>query len=378
MENNLLSKIITLLIHLRRDLKEIPEILSFAKKTSSSYKNSFILNIFRSLWLKYKHNFSPKEYFYHGYLDPKNFKDKKKEFISRKKLSEMQLKVNPAGYKLLTEDKSYFHKFCKSANLPVPVFYGVYLRQFYGTDESGKILKGEKKWQEYFSEKVNGGFVIKPSKGVYGKSISTFTNTNGVLKDINGNTISAGNILDLMNSDGKYNSFIIEKRLVACKELSEMLGSDNLHTLRLITFANSADDAEVLSAELKIINGNNFAANIDFGSTGNLISQVDLNSGVLVNLIMCNRESGQNIFLDKIPATGLDITEVSIPQFNEAKKMALNAAKIFLPIRFIGWDIAVTDDGVFLLEGNMYFDFPTSEDEYRKIRKKFTEILTRL
>jgi len=371
----LLSKIITLLIHLRRDVKEIPEILSFARKTSSSYKNSFMLNLCRSLWLKYKHNFSPKEYFYHGYLAPENFKDKKKEFISRKKLSEMQLKINPAGYKLLTEDKSYFHKFCKSANLPVSDFYGVYLRQFYGTDGSGNILNGEKKWQEYLSEKVNGGFVIKPINGAYGKSISAFTNTNGVIKDINGNTISAGNIFDLMNCDKKYKSFVIEKRLFACAKLSEMLGSDNLHTLRLITFANSAENAEILSAELKIVKGKNFAANIDFGSTGNLISQVDLNTGGLVNLIKCNQESGQNIFLDKIPSAGLNITEVFIPQFNEAKKLALNAAKIFLPIRYIGWDIAVTDEGVFLLEGNMYFDFPTSEEEYKKIRKKFAQII---
>jgi hypothetical protein len=61
-------------------------------------------------------------------------------------------------------------------------------------------------------------------------------------------------------------------------------------------------------------------------------------------------------FRDTHPATGARIQDRILTSWNEIKAAALAAHGICLDRLIIGWDVAVTPDGVRLLEGNAHPD----------------------
>jgi hypothetical protein len=50
------------------------------------------------------------------------------------------------------------------------------------------------------------------------------------------------------------------------------------------------------------------------------------------------------------------IVDFKLPHWQEARKLAERAARLFLPLRTIGWDVALTEEGPLLLEGNAEWD----------------------
>jgi hypothetical protein len=59
---------------------------------------------------------------------------------------------------------------------------------------------------------------------------------------------------------------------------------------------------------------------------------------------------------DKHPDTGQELKGFALPMWNEAIDLALRAHETFPSMYFIGWDIAILQDGVVLVEGNPDFD----------------------
>ena len=45
-----------------------------------------------------------------------------------------------------------------------------------------------------------------------------------------------------------------------------------------------------------------------------------------------------------------------LPLWEEAKSLVARAATLFLPMRCIGWDVALTPSGPALIEANMWWD----------------------
>jgi hypothetical protein len=57
-----------------------------------------------------------------------------------------------------------------------------------------------------------------------------------------------------------------------------------------------------------------------------------------------------------IPGTGRRFTGFQLPHWAEVRQLALRAAAAFPWTRTIGWDIAISDRGPVLLEGNDRWD----------------------
>ena len=54
--------------------------------------------------------------------------------------------------------------------------------------------------------------------------------------------------------------------------------------------------------------------------------------------------------------TNTDIVGFKVPKYKEAVKLALKASKVVKEIRYVGWDVAITNDGPCIIEGN---EFPS-------------------
>jgi transcriptional regulator with XRE-family HTH domain len=62
----------------------------------------------------------------------------------------------------------------------------------------------------------------------------------------------------------------------------------------------------------------------------------------------------KGILYDKHPNTNEKIVGYQLPFVKEAVDMCLKAALVVPQIRYIGWDVAITENGPAIIEGNTY------------------------
>ena len=124
------------------------------------------------------------------------------------------------------------------------------------------------------------------------------------------------------------------------------LSPSGLNTLRIITQLDKNDKVCVLGARLRIT----VNSTVDNLAAGNIAAPVDLNTGVV---------SGTGVYSDitktdvcEHPVTGTKIIGFAIPFWHECIQLTKQAALHNTTNRSIGWDVAITNNGPELLEGN--------------------------
>jgi hypothetical protein len=89
---------------------------------------------------------------------------------------------------------------------------------------------------------------------------------------------------------------------------------------------------------------------MDNFSQGGIVIGIDLDTGKLKkNGIM---QYPQNQMFTHHPLTGTEFLGFQIPFWQELKKLAEKAQRVFDQIKSVGWDIAVTPNGPVIIEGN--------------------------
>lgn len=152
------------------------------------------------------------------------------------------------------------------------------------------------------------------------------------------------NVLKIYNNIMKNEEFLIEDYIVQNEELNKLY-RESVNSLRVFTFLDDKNEVHILNTILRI--GNN--GNVDNFSSGGMYTFVNDNGEVYVPAI---DEKG-NIF-ETHPITKKKIVGFKIPKYNEILPLMKKVCKIVPTIRYIGWDIVVTNDNLVILEGNQY------------------------
>jgi hypothetical protein len=363
---------ITKAVRARRNIRHFFELISYTRKASKLFNKNFFFVFRRALHLKFKSRFDPRSIFLLGLLDPQiDFKDVKK-LVSREKLSHLQLKFNPREWGVVTENKGIFYRYCEAYNLPIPKLYAIYNRKNTGYCYTGKPLITKKDYLNFIEFDLPADFIIKPSAGVYGSKIYAFRKNDNSIVDHLNNAFSAKQVAELMTEDKEFNSFIIQERLFTHELLAKLCSSKNLNTLRVNTFVESNGDINIISVTFKSIAGDNLIDNQSMGMTGNLISGVDVATGLLTDSLICHPDGRGLETVEIHPDTGKKFKGFKIPEYDRVIEIAKDAANKFRPITTIGWDIAVADKGVFILEGNMFYDISINKSNADKILNKLS------
>ena len=140
--------------------------------------------------------------------------------------------------------------------------------------------------------------------------------------------------------------YLLEEPIRQHKKMNE-LNSSSVNTCRIVSIMNEKKDVTLLASFIRIGNG---SAIVDNFNSGGMTAKVDINTGTIVEEAV-NKEG--KVF-EKHPLSGKKIKGFEIPYFEEAKKMVIEAAKLSTNVRYIGWDVAITEDGPTLVEGNQY------------------------
>jgi hypothetical protein len=94
---------------------------------------------------------------------------------------------------------------------------------------------------------------------------------------------------------------------------------------------------------------------VDNFARGGLAAPIDVRGGAICGPAIQKHNSLGLITLKRHPETGEKFTGFAIPMWPEVIDLARRAHATFSSVYFIGWDIAVVQDGPLLVEANAGF-----------------------
>lgn len=175
--------------------------------------------------------------------------------------------------------------------------------------------------------------IAKPLEGSSGVGIERFTSEHW-----------QGREADFLQELKDKQIGIIEERVIQHPKMMEMCPT-SVNTIRIATLLGDKKQG-IVYAFLRIGTGN-VMDNVD---QGGMAARVDLASGKLLTV---GADKKGNTYTEH-PITHTPIIGFQIPYFEEAKAMCLKAAQKVPQMRFVAWDVAITEKGPVFIEGNSF------------------------
>ncbi len=321
------------------------------------YDTSVLRLVLDSTRLRRRRGYGPREALAEGLLHPAVSRERWARAVPKRRLVHFQKHFNPSGFDVLTEDKVVFDAYCRRVDLPVPPTFAV-LWHPSGWKTDGTPLHGADEWVPFFKRDAPDEFLVKPADGFYGRGVRVFAREGGAFRESSGRVFSAAELHAELLSPRPYYypKLVLQERLRNHEALLALSGSAGLQTIRIVTLVHDDGSAGVYLTFLRIISADAIVDNFDHGRTGNLMALADPASGVLERAVACHPSVIGPVFIERHPRTGMSIPGFVLPCYEEACALVLRAARLFLPLRTIGWDVAITPAGPVLIEGNAYWE----------------------
>lgn len=246
-------------------------------------------------------------------------------FMPSKLLFSLRENLNPAEARMLAKDKLLFRQRMEAAGMPI-------LREVLSVDPAGVIHDAEGnvldqgaairmlEEEEFFAKPVAGRFgagtrLIRP-----GDDVAEFLDS--------------------------ARGMIVQPRLRQHSRL-QALYPHAVNTVRIDTL--HVDDGWISNAALLKLGWGGGV--VDNASHGGLAVGIDLESGRLQPVGRQKPKFSTRTY-DRHPDTGVAFRDVVLPHWDLLRETVAKAAEAMLPLRSIGWDVAITEDGIVLLEAN--------------------------
>lgn len=252
------------------------------------------------------------DYFRGNYIDLT--KAEKDTFVTAKSFYLLMQYLNQEKYKVLLDDKIIFNQFFRQ-----------YLhRDFLSLREAGpeEFAQFVKNRQVVFAKTPIG----EGGHGVSKIVLSEYPDKNELYQRL----LQRGQLL-------------VEEAIVQCDEVNR-LNPCVVNSFRVITLYKDG--------EVTILN-NAFRINQDstevIGCSNDLYFSMNAEGRIDSNVI-----DDYGTVYTQHPMTGMRFADVKIPDVDKAFAMCIEAAKKIPQVRYIGWDVAFTDRGPVIVEGNQY------------------------
>lgn len=285
-------------------------LFKFFKYAKKEYNIGYIYLLLDNVKSVFKYNISPLEYFQFRFFE-KNYEERQK-WAGTGFMYETIKILNPEKERFKLRDKRFFLN-----------YYSDFVNHKFITLDD--LKKGE---SFDFSNKI----VLKNSEGQCGRGIEI----------VEPQEFTSNALIERLN---RGNNDLVEEYIYQHDKLRE-LSPTGLNTLRVFTTLNSDDEVDIIGVRLRI----SINSIVDNLAAGNVAAPVDLETGVV---------SGPGVYSDITknpehihPITKVSIVGFKIPYYNEALQLVRSAALFDKGNRSIGWDIAISNNGPSLIEGN--------------------------
>ena len=170
--------------------------------------------------------------------------------------------------------------------------------------------------------------IVKPTNGQCGKGIEKIKVNFKNSKDTFDSLLANGQIL-------------IEEVATQVNEINK-LHPYSINTLRVVTI-----NYKVVTAYIRIGTGKQVVDNFN---SGGITTVIDIENGKL-NFPAIDKSD--NLF-EEHPLTKEKIVGISIPNWKEIVKYVETLSRKIPDVKYVGWDICVSDNGPMLIEGNEF------------------------
>lgn len=187
--------------------------------------------------------------------------------------------------------------------------------------------------QEAFSKFIKNKKEIfaKPINGTHGDNMQKIDLEKTKEKDL---------YKYLMN----HNLLLIEE-VVIQNETMNQLNPSSINTIRVISVCKN-QKATIIAAYLRIGNGKI----VDNFNAGGMVVPIDLKTGTIKHKAI----NKKNIAYAVHPTTNTPIIGFTIPEWDNVLNLVKQAAKVIPEVGFVGWDVAISNKGPLLIEGNEF------------------------
>ena len=177
-----------------------------------------------------------------------------------------------------------------------------------------------------------GKIVFKAKSGNCGKQVEIRNTAD----------FSPDNLVGYMSN---HNFDMVEDFIVQHNLLTE-LSPNSVNTVRVFTNLTKEDFVDILGCRLRL----GIEKNVDNLASGGIAVAVDEETGIVTSAGVYSDITKKPESIH--PVSGKNIVGFQIPFWNETMKMVKEAALLYPQNRSIGWDIAITELGPELIEGN--------------------------
>lgn len=344
----------------RDNLRLLVEAMGTARAASSMYRSSYRSALSRVLWSIRTGRFEPAEALVNGVLDPDLSEEHARRFVSKRELISVQERANPRHWYYATEDKGLFYRFCEEAKIRVPAVYALIFKGKQGWSVDGSPVHTVDEIGAFLERSVPPQIIIKPSRGAHGRSVWAITRqADGSFAGSAGKSWKKGReVAGAVLADPFFDAFVIQQRVTSHPGLRELTGSEALQSSRLVTYVNSAGEVKFIAASIRLISGEAIIDNIDWGKTGNFALQLYPDTGKPMDAMTFVHEGRVMHWIkpEAHPKLGEKIRNFQVPEWDKVLELVARAARTFLPLRTLGWDVAITPDGPMIVEANYRWD----------------------
>ncbi len=284
-----------------------------------------------------------------GLLDPYDGPARERWAVRRRDLEELLERLNPAGATDLVQDKLYFARACADREIPTPPVVAVLTRT---PDRAATIAT----WAAALERDAPEQFVVKPVSGQRGIGVRVLERRARGGGEPGRPARSWPTLAGELEA-GPGSTLLLQPRLRSRDDVRRLTGRDALQTYRIVTLLDEDDRAGVLYAVLRLavddVLLDGFRA-ADSGATGNLIARVQADGTLAVPVGVAPSGFGL-VRVQRHPHSGVVLAGAPAPGWAEARSLAIRTAEAFCELRTVGWDVAVTDEGVVIVEGNAWW-----------------------
>lgn len=212
------------------------------------------------------------------------------------------------------------------------------------------ILENKNEFNKFFSEYVERDWLC--SKDMKKESFDRVFNSNEELfikpldsqegegiRKIKTSTVAS----DVLYNELKAGNYIIESIIRQHKKM--FLGNQSVNTARILTVLDKEGSAHIVRAGLRAGVGDTVVDNF---SVGGVLYEIDPVTG----LVDHKGIQGDNYNVIYHPGTDICMLGFQLPHWDKAICAVTKAAEKIPQCKFIGWDVAFTNKGVELIEGN--------------------------
>lgn len=297
---------------IRTDYPKLNKDISYIKTVT---KRDFLSIVTDMTYWSFTRGFSFSDYCYlKFYLKDSIERD---EYIGTAEIYDFQRKLNKAGYIKYFNNKnlfnSTFNEYTKRRSL----------------DINGCSAEDLEEWLIDIH-----GIIAKPSQGTIGGGIeklfiSDFENANELLIYLK-----------------KKKLDLVEELIVQNQHLNT-LNPSSVNTIRIMTVLDKNNKVNFLGAAIRMSIGKV----VDNFNAGGIAAPIDLLTGKIIGPAVSKNIQDKKMY-SVHPVTSEEIIGFQIPHWDKVVELVESACHKVPEVKTVGWDVAITEDDVLLVEGN--------------------------